>query len=950
MSNSNIHEHIENYYNGKYNRKYEANNKALKNVINNENKRTKRNTYDSQPHPEEYFIDHSYDNARLSGVNSNYTKRSHLPQEQNNINNNYKNKISNAPQTNNDITKINTFTYYSEINHNNIGRSVSSSKASTNLQNTLNNPSKSRIDEKNAKNKNHVESDNKSKNNGNLIFINSNRNTSIKIINKSKNNAFTPNSNDENREQILKNDRRRNRNEVYISDYRQNNNNADKTKEKKYNKGSTKLNHNKVIAMSGFEISYESDKGERNTYNSYKRNKSNIINTNSNTNINNKYNNIYYSNINLDDNNYENEIFNTESNNSKTINNDRKNIQYKYKILKTNSSASNNLNNKDKKRININDSVEIKDLYNNKSVLITTKKKKNIKSSANINSRPLKSNNSNLVKNNALSRDNHNIDNISSHNDNDNNQLAKNGFNNNLSIDNPIVISSHNTISKTHSNNYFSNNNSSREKKKLDSNINRIKKYKFKNYHRKSDIKKIILIQSIYRAHLLNSRLNYNARIYQLLQSIYNALYIRKIYYWKFFINKISKLHTYKKLTNKSNKNNSKNKKRSNGLLNTNNKLLLKTKEVKMLHKELGDSFNIINDNNDLKLKLDDMIKENTELKNQICDNKNIEEKLKQLIVENKRNQNINAIIMKDNQQLAKRLKTIQDNRNNQLVIQYQKSFDFGKEDSLQFQSSSKLKYLYLKCLVFKKILKNRNLMKIFFNKYRNNAKKVKTYKIENNNIFIDNKKKINIQMAKNFNINFISQNDNYKNFFLYKLFIKKEKEKLKIISKFFYKFFFIAKNIKVTEEEEKKKNEEKKEIIKNKNEQKQNILKSIIDKYERNSYFLTKSKYREWKLRSVIFKMKAVAKEIKRKKKLKKKIRDKIAKETLNNLKNKTAMFQSAHEFSYKIDKTNKDGNKLKTEENKKVGINIIKEEDEKNENNLDEQEDSGDSLGLDD
>ena len=43
-----------------------------------------------------------------------------------------------------------------------------------------------------------------------------------------------------------------------------------------------------------------------------------------------------------------------------------------------------------------------------------------------------------------------------------------------------------------------------------------------------------------------------------------------------------------------------------------------------MLHKELGDSFNIINDNNGLKLKLDYMIKENNELKNQIFDNKNI--------------------------------------------------------------------------------------------------------------------------------------------------------------------------------------------------------------------------------------------------------------------------------------------------------------------------------------
>ena len=52
---------------------------------------------------------------------------------------------------------------------------------------------------------------------------------------------------------------------------------------------------------------------------------------------------------------------------------------------------------------------------------------------------------------------------------------------------------------------------------------------------------------------------------------------------------------------------------------------------------------------------------------------------------------------------------------------------------------------------------------------------------------------------------------------------------------------------------------------------------------------------------------MKGIAKELKKKKKLKKKIRDKMAKETLNNLKNKTATFQSAHEFSYKIDKIEK-------------------------------------------
>ena len=150
---------------------------------------------------------------------------------------------------------------------------------------------------------------------------------------------------------------------------------------------------------------------------------------------------------------------------------------------------------------------------------------------------------------------------------------------------------------------------------------------------------------------------------------------------------------------------------------------------------------------------------------------------------------------------------------------------------------------------------------------------------------------------------------------------------------------------------EEKVKKEEETKVIKNENEQKKNILKSLMDKYERNYRFLCKNVYREWKLRTVIFKIKGVAKEYKKRKKLKKKIRDKIAKETLNNLKNKTAMLQSAHEFSYKIDKTdNKSENNklLKSEGNQiKEGINMIKEKDEKNGNNNEDQEDS-ESFGL--
>jgi hypothetical protein len=98
-------------------------------------------------------------------------------------------------------------------------------------------------------------------------------------------------------------------------------------------------------------------------------------------------------------------------------------------------------------------------------------------------------------------------------------------------------------------------------------------------------------------------------------------------------------------------------------LINNRNKSKEKP-NINSFHKELGDSFNIIIDNSKkensekkLKSKLNDMIKENKELKIQLCDNKNYEEKMKNLIDENKKNKNINDIIMKDNQQLAKKLK-----------------------------------------------------------------------------------------------------------------------------------------------------------------------------------------------------------------------------------------------------------------------------------------------------
>ena len=467
---------------------------------------------------------------------------------------------------------------------------------------------------------------------------------------------------------------------------------------------------------------------------------------------------------------------------------------------------------------------------------------------------------------------------------NNNNYLYKNTLSNNKNNSlstintskriskNKIKIKEDNTYNRK---SYISIRNSLNQDKKI---------IKFRNYHRPSEIKKIILIQTAFRAYKSRLKVNNYTNIIKNCKEFFDILN-------NIIINKKKNLWKYFKLKIKGNKKNIK--RNNNEIIINKKKIVLKANKINKLHKKIGDSFNKIND--ELKIKLDDIIKENKDLKNQIFDNKNIEEKMKQLLEENKKNQSINEIIMKDNRELARRLKNIQDNRNNQLVIQNQLPVDLTQPDDKQTQSNSKLKYLSLKCIFFKKALKDRNSLKIYFNKYRNNIKKLKKkYSIENNNIFINNKKKINIQMAKNLNINFISPNDNYKHFLLFKLFTKKEQKQFNIVPKYFYKYYYIS-------------NITNKETIEEIDTKKRRILKSLVDKKENNNKLIKRNIIKQWKLRGKIFKMKGAQKELKRRKKLKKKIRDKIAKEALNNLKNKTATFQSAHEFSYKIDKIDK-------------------------------------------
>ena len=574
--------------------------------------------------------------------------------------------------------------------------------------------------------------------------------------------------------------------------------------------------------------------------------------------------------------------------NAKYIETDGNNIIYEY--------LGNNYDKKYKKIIDDNDInrlriskrkfTNIKDkinLQNDKNRSL--KKERNTLSTSSLKILDLKKNHTNQISGFELYYGPSNIINDKKSYNNINNYKYNNIYYSNINLygtnnNNNYRIENNNEIiyklNKYNNHTYNNRRNQSKAKQELTKKINK-SVTKFRNYLRPSETKKIILIQSKYRANLSKKRL-YQYKFLILL----NKILLNK--FWKNFKSKLVKVKYIK---------NNKIISRKKNLISTNKKIIMKTNEVNLLHKELGDSFNIIND--ELKIKLDDIIKENKELKNQIIDNnKSIEEKMKQLLDENKKNQNINEIIIKDNKILAKKLKNLQYNKNNQLVIQNQSPVDLTLiDDNKNIQSISKLKYIYLKCIFLKKIIKNKNVLRIFFNRYKNNIKKINN----NNKIYLNNNKKINIQMAKNFNINLISQIDIYnkKNFLLYKLFLNKEKNISKIITKFFYKYYYNAIN---TKEENNEKNKK--------------LLINIIKKKENKNEYILRNIIKEWKLRGVIFKMKGIAKEFKKRKKLKKKIRDKMAKETLNNLINKTSNFQSSHEFSYKIEKTER------TEDNK--------------------------------
>lgn len=595
---------------------------------------------------------------------------------------------------------------------------------------------------------------------------------------------------------------------------------------------------------------------------------------------------------------------------------------------------------------------------------------------------------------------------------NSNNTTTNNTYNNNIYYINPINVKNNkknkndisnksktisNKIIKKSANTVIKNINVTTKKKKVDY----FKKNKIPPEKKKIYLKAILLIQSTYRCHLLQVKIRNGVNLYLSCKKgieILEGLTLKhKKDFWKLYKNVIS----HKLFDNVINSH-SLNSKASLMILKEylkNKKITLKENDLNAFHKELGDSFNIINDNINsdkmLKNKLDDMIKENKELKIQLHDNKYIEEKLRELSAENKKTQKKNEIIMKDNQVLAKKLKNIESNRN-KLVIQNQPSFDFTQIQKKELQELNGIYVNKLKILLLQKIFNKKNLIRIdILRKYFQIYKKNVRYVIQDEKNKYNNKYRREFILKKYINNEEITDNLFSKNllqkyiqiFYYNALLINKEQyytsnikkillrklistkhQKIKLILyKYFYRYYkniskIISEEQIISKEEINKKTQEDEED--NKNSLRTKKLLSIFKKYEKDVKLLYKIFISGWNLRAKITGIRAVAKERKKKRKLKRKNNRNLLNKIIENSKPAQQYEKSIQEISYIVsgnkktiikDFSSSSTKNIGTAENKSRNKKINEEEDikenknkEKDKENEESEEESGGSFGL--
>ena len=345
-------------------------------------------------------------------------------------------------------------------------------------------------------------------------------------------------------------------------------------------------------------------------------------------------------------------------------------------------------------------------------------------------------------------------------------------------------------------------------------------------------------------------------------------------------------------------------------------KTLVQNKFIDLyLHKEIGERFNIIRNNNNInkekelekkhKEELEDvnnkiikLMKENNILKNINEKNKINETKYKELSLENKKKDNIINIITNDNQNLAKKLKNLKDKINN-LEIVSPITININKDDNNIISHYNNIKELvevyrsnYLLFLVKKKHRKYNNLLRKYFWKYKNIIK-IEKYEIKMNT-FLKEKYLNNIIIIIQSNINKLLRNFFFKLYYtglirqkeaeknnqikiekLKNIFLKKENLQKLFLQKYFNTFYTGGLLSQYIKEKALKEQNNKNIILHN--------LKKIIISINKRNKILDSIQYKnyfiKWTLISRILSMKAVTDEKKRKKRQKQRTKRKLEK-----------------------------------------------------------------------
>ena len=293
-------------------------------------------------------------------------------------------------------------------------------------------------------------------------------------------------------------------------------------------------------------------------------------------------------------------------------------------------------------------------------------------------------------------------------------------------------------------------------------------------------------------------------------------------------------------------------------------------------YKDIHNSYNTMNEvlktensGDDFKSDMNNIIKENDQLKIQLFDYKRMEEKLNVLNEENKKYKSINDIIMKHNKYLEKKIKDIQEYNN--LAIENQNFFYLSQRDNKNDMYLFKLKKFIASKLIYKKINNNTSVEEKI-NKLRDITRKEIYIKNIMNIIEKHFKLRINKYFWKLYKYSQKEKEKKIKVFLLSsklrKILHNKEKKNKEIKRQIFFKFVlnvFKYDNQKLKNAiKEKKKNSEKLKYEK---------LLKIFKNYEKNVRLIYKVNLEKWFLKSIIIGIKASARDKKKKRKQKKKI-----------------------------------------------------------------------------